>query len=445
MRSSLRGDIEQIYHAALEPVRADEAVRANLSWSADSRLAIAGQVVEIGDDGVYAVSIGKAAVAMVFAAADVIGTQFTAGIAVTKSEASSCDPRIRVMQGSHPVPDEQSLTAGAEVLRFAGAVPDGALVLCLISGGGSALVESLREGVDLARLRELTSRLLREGASIHELNAVRSRLSQIKAGGLLRALSRTRVHNLIVSDVLGDDVRTIASGPTVPLGNADAEAVMRKYGMPGSIPERIEAEELTMPPTTIIANLSAAVDAAAGRAAALGYTPVVLSRSLDGEAREVGRLLATIVADCAAAETAFGQRSCLLAGGETTVTVRGDGVGGRNTEAALAAAIRLAGVENTAIGFLATDGDDGASGASGGIVDGTTVAANERSDALEALAKNDSYTFLRERGAALSGSQTGTNVNDLVIGLIGSRKRDRKRVSAIVRRQRSDSGRDERV
>jgi hydroxypyruvate reductase len=219
--------------------------------------------------------------------------------------------------------------------------------------------------------------------------------------------------------VLGDDVQTIASGPTVPLGNADAESVLLRYGIHGPIPEPATSIESAMPPTTIVANLSTAVDAASECAEALGYAPVVVTRSLDCEAREAGRLFASILADSVGARTAFGGRTCLLAGGEMTVTVHGDGTGGRNTEAALAAAIRLAGVQNAAIGFLASDGDDGASGASGGIVDGATVSDAERNDALDALAKNDSYTFLSRRGAALPGGETGTNVNDLVIGLIG--------------------------
>jgi glycerate 2-kinase len=322
------------------------------------------------------------------------------------------------MRGAHPVPDERSLAAGEAVLQFAASMPAGALVLCLISGGGSALVESLRDGVDLARLRALTSGLLHAGASIHEMNVVRSRLSRIKAGGLLASLSHTRVHNLIVSDVLGDDLRTIASGPTVPPIPADADEVLHRFGISGSIPGVVEAGTLAMPPTTVIANLSIALDTAASAAARLGYEPIVLTRSLDGEAREVGRTIAAMLADGAAGNATFGSETCLLLGGETTVTVRGHGVGGRNTEAALAAAIRLAGVSGVAVGCLATDGDDGATGAAGGIVDGTTVSDDRLRDARRALAENDSFTFLRERGADLVTGPTGTNVNDLVIGLI---------------------------
>ncbi|MEX1158766.1 MAG: DUF4147 domain-containing protein [Thermomicrobiales bacterium] len=419
MTRSLRDDVEQIYRAALKPVGAGDAVSAQLGVTDAGELLVGDWRVDPGQSGVFAIAIGKAAVGMIDAAAQQLGGLFESGIAVTKAEAPSSDGRVSVMYGSHPTPDERSLEAGNAVMRFAADVPDGAVVLCLISGGGSALVESLREGIDLGRLRELTTGLLRAGASIHELNAVRSRLSRIKAGGLLQALGHARVFNLIVSDVQGDDLQTIASGPTVPAVDGDAGAVMRTYSMAGTIPQNQPRGGLPMPPTIVVANLSTAIEAAAVEAAEIGYAPVIITRTLDIEAREAGKMLAAMVADGAAGLTTHGRGTCLLAGGETTVTVRGDGVGGRNTEAALSAAIRLSGAQGAALGFLATDGDDGATGAAGGIVDGATVDAANRSEALRALAENDSFTFLRKRGAALITGPSGTNVNDLVVGLIG--------------------------
>jgi glycerate 2-kinase len=417
--SDLRQDVETIYRAALNAVRADSAVGAHLRVDADGLLQVSDQHVDIGSDGVYAIAIGKAAVGMIDAAAAALGEHFTEGIAVSKSEPLSNDQRVTVMYGAHPVPDASSLAAGSVVLEFAAAVPAGALVLCLVSGGGSSLVESLRDGIELDRLREVTSALLRGGASIHELNAVRSRMSRIKAGGLLAALAHARVHNLIVSDVLTDDPRTIASGPCVPASNVDAETVVQRYGISGTILELPERPVEPFPPTTVIANLTIALDAARAEAARIGYTPVTLSRSLDGEAREAGRLLAAVMADSAERRTSFGSRTCLLAGGETTVWVRGSGTGGRNTEAALAAAIRLSGVDDVAMGFLATDGDDGTTGAAGAVVDGATVSPERRVDASRALAENDSYPFLRDAGSVVVTGPTGTNVNDLVIGLLG--------------------------
>jgi hydroxypyruvate reductase len=298
-------------------------------------------------------------------------------------------------------------------------IPDGALALCLISGGGSALVEALQDGVGLEDLQSATRNLLASGASIHELNSVRSRLSLIKGGGLLFSLRHARVVNLIISDVIGDDLHTIASGPTVPAQAADADAVVRTYAVDVRLPRPRRSGADSYVRSFIIANNSAAVDAAADASRSFGYEPIVLTRTLAGEARHAGSLVGAIVADSAAGVTSFGRRSCFIAGGETTVTVRGDGIGGRNTEAALAAAIRLTGVAGVALGFLATDGDDAATGAAGAIVDGDTVDALSRSSAEIALDRNDSFTFLRERGAAVLTGPTGTNVNDLAIGVIG--------------------------
>jgi len=418
--TSLREDIEAIYREAVAAVRADVAVRTVLRMH-DGGLSVGDHRLLLGSAGVYLIAIGKASVAMIDAAADVLGDSLTAGLAVTKSEKPSLHPRIETLMGSHPVPDHRSLDAGEAVLHFAASAPDRALVLCLISGGGSALVESLREGVDLEQLREVTQSLLRGGASIHELNAVRSRFSLIKAGGLLRALVHAEVCNIIVSDVLGDDLHTIASGPTVPPAPGDAGAVLKRYDVAFDLPAAEDIADPDAVPTVIAANVSTAIDAAAAEAAARGFRPVVLSRSVDGEARDVGRMFAAMVADGARGLTAFGDGTCLLAGGETTVTVRGSGTGGRNTEAALTAAIRLAGLDGVAVGMLATDGDDGTSGVAGGIVDGATVDDANLNVAWKSLANNDSYTFLNEHAATLRTGPTGTNVNDLMIGLIRNR------------------------
>jgi glycerate 2-kinase len=307
------------------------------------------------------------------------------------------------------------------VLDFARRVPDGALTLCLISGGGSALVEALRKSVTLEELQRVTDQLLRAGASIQELNAVRSRLSAFKAGGLLAALSQATVVNLIVSDVLGDDLSAIASGPTsVPNHAIDAEDVLQRYNVRCKLPAPQPHHALSQPRTLVVANVSLAIDSAASAAAAVGYRPIVLTRSLDGEAREVGRALASIVADTAAGRTSFKRPVALIAGGETVVTVRGDGKGGRNSECALAAALRLEGVEHVAIGCLATDGDDANTGSAGAIVGGATINAGNRVAAQQALANNDSWTFLRGAGATLDTGPTGTNVNDLVIALVSA-------------------------
>lgn len=416
---SLRADIEAIYRQAIARVDAGDAVRRSLRREDDTLVLSDGTSLPIPASGVHAIAIGKASPPMLAALAEQLGERFAGGIAVAKAPAGA-PPRCEVLVGAHPVPDERSLAAGEAVLDFAAAVPAGGLVCCLISGGGSALVEALRPGVTLAELRSLTGELLRAGASIHELNAVRARLSRLKGGGLLAALAHARVVNLIVSDVLGDDPTVIASGPSVPRrAGLDADDVLERFGIAATVGD-IPHERRTAvddPVTLAVASLALAIDAAADAAQSLGYQPLVLARSLDGEAREVGRMVASIVVDATSGAGLLPPGGCLIAGGETVVTVRGNGTGGRNTEAALAAALRLSGTAGVAVGFLATDGDDGTTGAAGAIVDGATLAADELRDAREALARNDSYPLLARAGAALRTGPSGTNVNDLIVAL----------------------------
>jgi glycerate-2-kinase len=420
MTAGLRRIVEQIFLEALQRVHAGAAVTTVLRGSSSDRLMVSGDPLPVPDAGIYAIAIGKAAAEMMAAVQATIGERFAHGIVITKIPPSVRISRVRVVLGSHPVPDRRSLDAGDELLTFARAIPSGALVLCLISGGGSALAEVLRDGVTLDQLRVVTQRLLRAGASIRELNAVRSRMSQIKAGGLLDVLAHTQVVNLIVSDVLGDDLHAIASGPTVPpYPGADADEILRRHRIDLRLPPAVRDDNVPASPVTrVVASLSLAIDAAAESARARGFAPVVLTRSIDGEAREVGRLTGAILTDIRRGGSTLHPPVCLLGGGEMVVTVRGQGVGGRNTEAALSAAARLAGVEEVALGFLATDGDDGSTGATGAIVDGWTVPRGDIPAAIDALDRNDSYTYLERRGAIQPGSATGTNVNDLVVGLV---------------------------
>lgn len=418
MSDDLPAIIERCYRAAVTRVHAGAAVSRHLRRDGN-RIVVDGRRY-VTDAGAYVIAIGKAAPEMMSDAEDALGDAFTAGIVVTKVAPERFTGRARILVGAHPTPDERSLAAGRAVLAFARAVPSGALALCLISGGGSALVEVPAAGVSLSELQRVTAALLRAGASIHELNAVRARLSDIKAGGLLDALRRAAVANLIVSDVLGDDLGVIASGPTVPAEHTlDAEEVLARYGVRCQLPARRARPSDARPQSVIVANVSAAIDAAAQAARASGYAPCVLSRSLTGEARTVAETLASIVADSAVGRTSLRPPLALLAGGETTVTVRGDGHGGRNTEGALAAALRLAGTPVVAMGFLATDGDDANTGAAGAIVTGSTLTHGQRAAARDALARNDSFTFLDDHGAIVRTGPTGTNVNDLVIALIG--------------------------
>jgi len=411
--------IKNIYKCAVDAVLPSTVIPRSVTLNG-SELEIGEQAFDLGVRNLYALAIGKAAGDMMASFESIAGDRIADSIAVVKDTRPDLHLTAEVITGSHPVPDDRSLHAGAKVLQFAQGIPGGSLVVCLISGGGSALVESLRPGVEPGELRRITRHLLDSGATIHELNAVRARLSAIKAGGLLASLGNVDIVNLIISDVLGDDLSTIASGPTVPrVASIDAEDVLKRYNLNAELPARSQSPVSIEPYSLIVGNLDKAMEAAATAAVDCGYEPVVLARSLEGEAKHVGSTIATVIADTRLGRTSFQSGTCFIAGGETTVTVTGDGTGGRNTEAALAAGLRLTGVENVAVGFLASDGDDAETGVAGGIVDGETVSQQDRQLALAALAHNDSFTYLRGKGAAWGVGPTGTNVNDLIIGLVG--------------------------
>ncbi len=417
-----RGLIERIYASAVDAVDPRSRVRDAIQCDPGNReLRVAGQTIEVPTGGVYLIAIGKAAVAMTEGALDSLGDLVESGIVVTKELRQIESGMIEVIQGAHPVPDQRSINAGDAVIRYARAVPAEGLVICLISGGGSALVESPRQGVELESLQSVTAALLDAGANIQQLNAVRARLSRIKSGGLLRELRQASVVNLIVSDVLGDNLETIASGPsTLPAhGGLRAEEVLQEFDVDFRLPMPVESVDLPPPLLSdVVANLDRAIDAAARTAVRLGLQPIVLTNRLEGEARVAGKLVGSILRHSNHSFSMLSCGSCLIAGGESTVTVRGDGTGGRNTEAALAAALELRGTIGLTLGFLATDGDDGTTGAAGAIIDGATIPESETGDAVHALRSNDSFGFLSRKGATWSPGPTGTNVNDLVIGIV---------------------------
>jgi hydroxypyruvate reductase len=319
-----------------------------------------------------------------------------------------------------------------DLLRTAGARD---LVITVISGGGSALVDLPAENIDLAQLRELTDGLLRSGATINEMNAVRKHLSLVKGGGLARIASPARVVSLILSDVVGNPLDVIASGPTVPDTTTfrDAWRVLERYGLADSVPRpianRLRAGMRGEVPETpkegdpifdrvqnvVVASNDLAAEAATARARELGFNSLLLSTFVEGEAREVGKLFAAIARELAAFGRPCPRPACIVAGGETTVTVRGGGKGGRNQELALSAAIKIAGVDDVMIVAAATDGSDGPTDAAGAIADGSTVAraTDAGLDPADYLARNDSYSFFERLGDLIKTGPTNTNVNDL--------------------------------
>ncbi len=355
-------------------------------------------------------AVGKAAAAMA-RVAEARWREPLGGVAVVAHGVESGPGEIELMQAGHPVPDEASRTAAERLLALAGEAEPDDLVLVLLSGGASALACLPGEGLTLEAKQRITRRLLRSGATVREINCVRRHLSRIKGGRLALAAAPARVVTLAISDVVGDRPEDIGSGPTAadPTTVADAKAILRRYRI--EAPARGWSETPKRLPGTfrIVANADLALTAAAAEARRLGFRPVLLGQC-EGEAREIGRAHAELVLNAAPG-------TALISGGELTVTVTGDGSGGRNQEYALAAAMRLAGRGD--IHGLAgdTDGIDGASAAAGAFFDGTTL-SRSGGDAAQALADSDSGTFFAGFKDLFVTGPTGTNVNDLRIILI---------------------------
>ena len=395
------------------------------------------------------VAAGKAAVAMARAAEQALGERLSHGLAVATTAAGPLE-RVRLLVASHPVPDARGIAAAREILALASALGRDDLLIVLLSGGASALLPAPAEGVTLEDKAHATSLLLRAGATIHELNAVRKHLSWLKGGGLARAAAPARVVTLVLSDVVGDDLSTIASGPTAPDTTtfADALAVLDRRGLRTQVPAAVLARlergargELPETPkpgdaafrrvtTRIIGSNASSVDAAARAARRQGLRPLVLTTRLEGEAREAGRLLVSVLRECVERGRPAPLPVCLLAGGETTVSVRGSGQGGRNQELAVAAAEALARFPRPAVvAALATDGVDGASDAAGGVVDDTTLARAARiglAPPAAFVAASDTRNFLGPVGDLIVTGATGTNVVDVVALLAGAPRPPRR-------------------
>ena len=367
-------------------------------------------------------AVGKAACRMAGAAHEALGEKIERGLIVTKyGHAREHALPYDVIEAGHPLPDENSLRAAEAALCLTEGLDEGDTLLFLLSGGGSALME--KPLVPLKELLDIHARLLACGANINEINTVRKRLSAIKGGRFALHCRPARVEAVILSDVLGDCIDMIASGPTCPDSStsADALAVIRKYGLPLSADALRLLEKETPKALDNVHNLLCGSVRLLCRAAAdacqrLGYTPTILTDMLDCEAREAGAFLAAIAKSHACDErpTAF------IAGGETVVHVKGNGLGGRNQELALSGARGIAALKNAALFSLGSDGTDGPTDAAGGYVDGDTMAALTQKgiDADAALLNNDSYHALKAAGGLLFTGPTGTNVNDVAVALI---------------------------
>ncbi|MDQ7028313.1 MAG: glycerate kinase [Ardenticatenia bacterium] len=433
--------VSHLVRAALGAADPAAAVRRAVRLKGD-HLHVAGHVYDLSRFAhVYVIGAGKASATMARAVEEIVGDRVAGGIVITKYGYTCPTRRVVVREAGHPVPDEAGVRATHEMMALASRAGPDDLVLALISGGGSALLVAPSEGLTLRDLQETTALLLRAGATINELNVVRKHLSAVKGGRLARHVAPALLVTLVVSDVVGNPLDVIASGPTVPDPTTfvDAWQVLARFGLtervPPSVQRHLRAGAAGRVPETpkpddpvfqavrnvIVADNRRAAEAAAARARDLGYHALVLTTFLEGEAREVGTVLAALAQEMAAFGRPLPRPGCAVLGGETTVTVRGDGMGGRNQEMALSAALRLEGLENIVVATLATDGGDGPTDAAGAVVDGQTARlARERGiNIREALARNDSYHALKALGALLRTGPTGTNVNDVAFVIAG--------------------------
>ena len=438
-----RRDLETIRAAALSAVDPAAAVWRALIRDGD-RLLAAGGAWDLAAAGrVTLVAAGKAAVPMTRAALEALSPREPRGIVVTKrghASGASFPATVAVVEAGHPVPDEAGLAGATALLDLLDGGSEGDLVLVLLSGGASALLPAPAPGLTLDDLAATTGLLLRSGAPIQELNAVRKHLSRLSGGQLARRAAPASVLALILSDVVGDPLDVIASGPTVPDPTTFATAlhVLKRRGLlplvspavgdhlergrDGLVPETPKSGDPSLARVTnhLVASNRLAAEAAVAAAARLGWGTLLLTTFVEGEARAAARVAAALALGVRAHGHPIAPPACLVWGGETTVTVRGAGKGGRNQELALAAAIALDGVPGVTQMALATDGTDGPTDAAGGIVDGETArrAREAGLDPLSSLDSNDSYPLLERAGALMLTGPTGTNVNDLLVLLV---------------------------
>ena len=441
---NLRSDAARIWSAGIGAVEPEAAIRRIVARR--------GNVLRVGDHRidltrtgrVWILGTGKAAAPMARAVEGIMGKHLAGGLVVTKYGHGLPLARTELLEAGHPLPDPNSVSAAARMESFArNRIGPGDLVFGLLSGGGSSLLVAPAEGVTFEDKVECTRVLLNAGASIHEMNAVRKHLSRIKGGGLARLLGKTRSITLVLSDVVGDDLDTIASGPLVPDTTTFGQCLesLERLGIsdavPGAVRQRLEAGargEIPETPkpgdpvfarsrTLIVGNNALACSAAAREARRLGYRTMILTSSLSGDTAEAAGFHMAVASEVAHFGRPLRRPACLISGGETTVRVTGHGKGGRNQEFVLRCVRVLARMPAACLAAsVGTDGTDGPTDAAGAVADNSTLARSLKCGAdflAQCLGNNDSYEFFKRTGGLIVTGPTRTNVMDLHIVLIG--------------------------
>jgi glycerate 2-kinase len=388
---------------------------------------------------IFIIGVGKAAVPMTSAIEEIVGNSVIEGVVVTKKGHSkanfSLSSNVAIVEAGHPLPDQKSIAGAQQVINLLRKARSDDLILCNISGGGSALMTSPKPGITLDEIQSLTSQLLACGATIDEINTIRKHIDQVKGGGLLAQASSSQWVSLILSDVIGDPIDRIASGPTAPDPStyADAYDIIEKYQLLDQTPVSIithlnqgiqKHTSETLKPgnpifnqvnNLIVGNNTIAAAASLHEAEQAGYNSLLLSTSIQGEASQVGLFFGAIAQQIARTNQPVPRPACIISGGETTVTLHGKGHGGRNQEVALGAVLPFAELENFLLITLATDGGDGPTDAAGAVVSGETLkrALHLGLNPHEFLNRNDSYHFFNPLNDLLKPGLTLTNVGDL--------------------------------
>lgn len=426
--------LKQLLLAGLDAADPESAIRRAVRIR-NNRLRVGAREYDLAEfSRIVCIGAGKASGAMAAAVERLLGSRLERGLVVVNEGQAGKTKRIRLLEARHPVPDHRSEQAARRMVRLLESLSDRDLVLMVLSGGASSLLAAPAAGLTLKEKQLTTRLLLRSGAAIQEVNTVRKHLSGIKGGRLAGATTAT-VITLILSDVPGDDPGTIGSGPMAPDPStfADAKRVLDTFGLRNRIPPAVRRHvsrgvQGRVPETPkpgearfsriqhhVIGNNQAAIERMAERAKALGIRPLILTTTLSGEAREIGKLFGDLAREMHVSGNPIKPPACLLAGGELTVTVRGKGLGGRAQEFALAAAPSLEGLPRVFVAGFGTDGTDGPTEAAGAVADGGTVGRARKQGVSHeaALRENDGYRFFHLAGGHVVTGPTGTNVNDV--------------------------------
>ena len=438
---NLNNDAYTILNAAIDAVKPSKLIKNQIMLK-DNILQIKKQQTDLSQfENIYIIGAGKASAFMAQSLEDILQNRVTSGAVVVKYDHGAPCQKVKIFEGGHPIIDENSLAGTAQILNLVQQAGEKDLVLCLVSGGGSALLEKLSEGISLPDLQKTFNLLLGCGAAIEEINIVRKHLSLVKGGQLARAIAPATCITLIISDVIGDPVESIASGPTAadPTTFQDTWQVIEKYqltkqlpealknylqrGKEGKIPETLKPGDSIFHKTDniVLGNNFLALQTGEQTAKELGYNTVILTSQIQGEAREIGKAAASIISEVIASGHPVQRPACFLIGGETTVTLRGEGKGGRNQELVHSALISLKNVTHPYVLIsCGTDGTDGPTDAAGGII---THEMWEKAKTLnlkpqEYLDRNDAYHFLEKIDGLIKTGPTGTNVMDIILALI---------------------------